>query len=186
MRFLCIEILNSNRVDFQSSNTLRDMLEDENWMRELLKQWYMAPLPVSLTALNKIKELREQMYSFLTGKHENIKAINLVLKSVSSRMWLDIRQDRYTFDYGYDVIGWDLVLWHIAKSFADMLCNHDQSRIKICDNPDCGWVFYDTSRNKSRRWCSESSCGNLMKVRRFRERQKNNRMNQGGGFRDQK
>jgi len=34
------------------------------------------------------------------------------------------------------------------------------------------WAFYDESKNRSRRWCSAAECGNLIKVRRFRERQR--------------
>ncbi|MCL6580471.1 MAG: CGNR zinc finger domain-containing protein [Firmicutes bacterium] len=39
---------------------------------------------------------------------------------------------------------------------------------KVCANADCGWLFYDDSRNRSRRWCDGRYCGNLIKVRRFR------------------
>jgi predicted RNA-binding Zn ribbon-like protein len=43
-------------------------------------------------------------------------------------------------------------------------------RLKICPADDCRWAFYDTSRNRSRRWCSMEVCGNRQKVRRFRTR----------------
>jgi predicted RNA-binding Zn ribbon-like protein len=43
-------------------------------------------------------------------------------------------------------------------------------RLKICPADDCRWAFYDTSRNRSRRWCSMEVCGNRNKVRAFRDR----------------
>jgi predicted RNA-binding Zn ribbon-like protein len=43
-------------------------------------------------------------------------------------------------------------------------------RFRICDDPSCGEVFYDRSRNRSGRWCSMATCGNRNKVRAFRER----------------
>ena len=43
-------------------------------------------------------------------------------------------------------------------------------RLKICPADDCAWAFYDTSRNRSRRWCSMEVCGNRQKVRAFRSR----------------
>ena len=43
-------------------------------------------------------------------------------------------------------------------------------RLKICPADDCQWAFYDTSRNRSRRWCSMDVCGNRSKVRAFRDR----------------
>jgi len=65
----------------------------------------------------------------------------------------------------------EIALASIARSFAAKLAEADISRLKICQNKDCLWVFLDGSRNKSRRWC-ETTCGNLMKVRRFRQRRK--------------
>lgn len=44
------------------------------------------------------------------------------------------------------------------------------SRLKICASPDCGWVFYDESRNGAGRWCSMRSCGNRDKTRAYRQR----------------
>jgi CGNR zinc finger len=49
-------------------------------------------------------------------------------------------------------------------------------RLKAC--PDCRWVFYDNTRNGSKRWClmyaggpDGRACGTIAKVRRYRSRQ---------------
>jgi predicted RNA-binding Zn ribbon-like protein len=49
-------------------------------------------------------------------------------------------------------------------------------RLKAC--PDCRWVFYDNTRNGSKRWCLMTAggpdgraCGTISKVRRYRDRQ---------------
>lgn len=44
------------------------------------------------------------------------------------------------------------------------------SRLKICPADDCTWAFYDSSKNRSRTWCSMSVCGNRAKTRTFRAR----------------
>jgi hypothetical protein len=44
-------------------------------------------------------------------------------------------------------------------------------RLKVCRADDCQWAFYDTSRNRSRTWCSMSDCGNRAKARAYRARQ---------------
>ncbi len=49
----------------------------------------------------------------------------------------------------------------------------EHTRVKICANPDCGWMIYDESRNQTRRWCSVTGCGNLIKVRRHRTKRRN-------------
>ncbi len=43
-------------------------------------------------------------------------------------------------------------------------------RLKACTADDCQWAFYDTSRNRSRTWCSMEECGNREKTRRYRRR----------------
>ena len=47
-------------------------------------------------------------------------------------------------------------------------------RVRAC--PDCRWVFYDSSRNGRRRWCSMTAeagargCGSIAKTRSYRAR----------------
>ncbi|GAA3519832.1 CGNR zinc finger domain-containing protein [Actinocatenispora rupis] len=55
---------------------------------------------------------------------------------------------------------------------AVTLASHDGTwrRLKICPADDCRWVYYDTSRNSSRRWCSMRVCGNRNKTRTYRQR----------------
>jgi hypothetical protein len=50
------------------------------------------------------------------------------------------------------------------------------ARLKAC--PDCRWVFYDNTRNGSKRWCLMTAggpdgraCGTIAKVRSYRDRQ---------------
>jgi predicted RNA-binding Zn ribbon-like protein len=43
-------------------------------------------------------------------------------------------------------------------------------RLKACSRECCLWAFYDHSRNRSGRWCSMESCGNVEKARAFRRR----------------
>jgi predicted RNA-binding Zn ribbon-like protein len=43
-------------------------------------------------------------------------------------------------------------------------------RLKACTDENCQWAFYDTTRNRSRTWCSMDVCGNREKTRRYRQR----------------
>ena len=43
-------------------------------------------------------------------------------------------------------------------------------RLKSCPGPHCGWLFYDSSRNASSKWCSMSICGNRTKTVAYRRR----------------
>jgi predicted RNA-binding Zn ribbon-like protein len=45
-------------------------------------------------------------------------------------------------------------------------------RLKACSAEDCQWAFYDSSRNKTKMWCSMEVCGNRHKAKKYRERAK--------------
>ena len=62
------------------------------------------------------------------------------------------------------------ILWTLAHSAAQLLASPSLSRVKECGDPRCGWLFLDTSRNQSRRWCSMDDCGNRNKARRHHQR----------------
>jgi len=46
-------------------------------------------------------------------------------------------------------------------------------RLKVCSADDCGWTYFDASKNRSRTWC-EWGCGNKAKTRNYRARRKAN------------
>jgi predicted RNA-binding Zn ribbon-like protein len=58
----------------------------------------------------------------------------------------------------------------VAAAVATVAIERRLDRIKICPADDCRWAFYDTSRNRSRQWCSMEVCGNRAKARSHRER----------------
>jgi predicted RNA-binding Zn ribbon-like protein len=64
----------------------------------------------------------------------------------------------------------DRVLWPIARSAAELLTGEELDRVKECAGDACGWLYLDTSRNRSRRWCDMKACGNRAKARRHYHR----------------
>ena len=65
------------------------------------------------------------------------------------------------------------VLWPVARSAVDLLTSPEVGRVRQCPGTgDCGWLFLDTSRNGTRRWCSMEGCGSRVKMRRAYERKK--------------
>ncbi len=78
--------------------------------------------------------------------------------------------------YDRNGVGWSLPadgdalerpLWEVACSAADLLTSPALDRVKECASTTCEWVFLDRSKNRSRRWCDMSDCGNRAKARRF-------------------
>jgi len=64
----------------------------------------------------------------------------------------------------------DAMLWRITRSAMELLTSDDLERVKQCGR--CDWLFVDSSRNQSRRWCSMDACGNQVKMARRYEREK--------------
>ncbi len=65
----------------------------------------------------------------------------------------------------------ELPVWALAKSAMELLTSPDVRHVRACKSDTCRWVFLDTSKNHSRRWCDMKICGNRMKARRFQARQ---------------
>jgi predicted RNA-binding Zn ribbon-like protein len=76
----------------------------------------------------------------------------------------------------WDIVGaedrLDRILWLLVDDAADLLSSELLDRVKECGGPDCSWLFLDESRNRSRRWCEMSECGNRAKQRRYQRRHK--------------
>jgi predicted RNA-binding Zn ribbon-like protein len=45
-------------------------------------------------------------------------------------------------------------------------------RLKMCASDECRRVFFDRSKPATRRWCMSSLCGNRIKTRNYRARQR--------------
>jgi predicted RNA-binding Zn ribbon-like protein len=57
-----------------------------------------------------------------------------------------------------------------ARSALRLITIPEPDRLKIC--PNCGWLFLDRSKNKSRAWCDMAVCGNRAKARLHYQRKK--------------
>lgn len=66
----------------------------------------------------------------------------------------------------------DTPSWIAAWSAFRLLSGEEAGKLRQCENDMCTWLFLDRSRNGSRRWCSMSQCGAVVKARRYRSRRR--------------
>jgi predicted RNA-binding Zn ribbon-like protein len=52
----------------------------------------------------------------------------------------------------------------------------DRPRIRRCEGDRCALVYYDTSKNRSRRWCTMTVCGNRAKAAAHYQRTRKRRI----------
>jgi predicted RNA-binding Zn ribbon-like protein len=64
----------------------------------------------------------------------------------------------------------EAILGPVVLSALSVLTGSDLSRIKRCPGDHCGWLFYDATKNRRRRWCEMEVCGNRAKQKRRRLR----------------
>ncbi len=182
-----IELLNSDWHDFRSQGPAEDRLESPQWVGGFLAQWKLSPRVVAAKStrigLGELRSLLKRLVlTIAEGQRphpDDLETLNAYLAAgpFHCRLQYVPEADRVYY-LRMEPVRENLqtTLAHIARSFAEVLVAGDPARIKLCENPDCRWVFYDRSRSRTRRWCEGASgCGNLLKVRRFRERQKKKR-----------
>jgi len=67
----------------------------------------------------------------------------------------------------------DRVLWSISSAALELLTSPLHDRIRTCASPTCDWLFVDSTKNGSRRFCRADVCGNRTRVQRFRAEKRN-------------
>ena len=73
----------------------------------------------------------------------------------------------YRWKWRTDPIPLEQILWYVVDAAVELLSSDNAQRVKECSGAnDCGWLFYDESKNLSRRWCSMEGCGSRVKARR--------------------
>ena len=128
--------------------------------------------------LSQVKELREAMaevaYAQLDGRE--IPGTSLALlgehfKQAGSHRHLTA--ERLQLTWSWRGLGRQIAapLWLLAQATADLLTSDHAVQLRSCASETCRWLFLDTSKNHSRRWCDMKVCGNRMKARRFHARQ---------------
>ncbi len=131
------------------------------------------------TVVDRAKHFREVLYRIFVTNSEGVAVSKKDLDSFNKGLSLTMSQSRIveTADgYSWDTTGvkqiMDWFLNPIVRCAADLLVGREIKRVKRCADSECGWLFVDVSRNRSRRWCDMSDCGNRAKASRFYQKKK--------------
>lgn len=124
--------------------------------------------------LNKARVTREAIYNILSNishglgvKTDDLTVINKAVADMFSHSKVIPKDNGFTWDWDSKREKLDFILWPIVKSAVELMTSEALKRVGQCaDEQGCGWLFWDYSRNKSRRWCDIQDCGNRAKARR--------------------
>ncbi|MBI1278993.1 MAG: hypothetical protein GC179_12765 [Anaerolineaceae bacterium] len=128
-------------------------------------------------ALRFAISVRETLFSVLDAAAENrqpdmtaMQAFNGILARAMSHLHMTPTSDNFCWTCVLDENDLETMIWPVVWSTAELMTSHDLHYLRECASDDCEWLFLDTSKNHSRRWCSMTSCGNRSKARTHYQR----------------
>jgi predicted RNA-binding Zn ribbon-like protein len=127
--------------------------------------------------LKRCRELREAMaeifYARLDGRSPTARSLQTLERYFNAaRLQQKLRWEEGRLEWDWRENNADLPLWALSLSASDLMFSEDVHRVRACGNLECRWLFLDTSKNHTRRWCDMKLCGNRMKARRFKAQRK--------------
>lgn len=135
-------------------------------------------------ALRSVRELREALAAAFYGNLERRPPLAADIRTLerhflASERHRELRWQEAAARNGQPAMAWqwgrfakeaELPVWILAERAAQLMLSDAMQRVRACGADTCRWLFLDTSKNHTRRWCNMKVCGNRMKARRFQAR----------------
>lgn len=187
---LCLDFLNTQihkskgKVDLLSTpEQLRHWLESAHLIspeaaERLLEEWQeddggKAALQQAVALRALLRPIMEALIADQPVPSASITGLNGVLHNHPTYSILMYEEEkgftqeaRLGANKSYDCIP------AIARDAVDFLCFADHSLLKQCEGGTCIRLFYDTTKNHKRRWCSVEKCGRRAKAAAYYRRTK--------------
>jgi predicted RNA-binding Zn ribbon-like protein len=123
--------------------------------------------------------IREALFRIFAGlgsgdapAGDDLQDLNAELARALGHLSLVPGRGNFTWGWSGQEQELDCMLWPVLRSAADLLTAAEIDDVHICAADDCSWLFLDTSKNHSRRWCDMKSCGNRAKARKHYRQKK--------------
>ncbi|MCT1902874.1 ABATE domain-containing protein [Oceanobacillus sojae] len=189
---LCLDF--ANTVSWHNSDNPKEWLINYEKIVEWSRYADILSSPQQKSLLEKAKHHPDQAAKVLEEAIELREAIFRLFRSIAAGLEPDSfdrailnkyltrayslaeiipKESTYTLSFQKGEHELDYMLWPIMQSAIDLLLSEKLDRVKQCEGEPCGWLFFDSSRNKSRRWCSMADCGNREKARRYYKKKSN-------------
>lgn len=189
---LCLDY--ANTVDWHASDHPEEFLTSfsdlviwsrhagiltERQAKRLLQKGADCPQEAA-AVLQRAIVLREAIYAiFAAVAHgrkpaaADLHTLNAALTETLAQSRIVVAQDAFSWEWAGEEDSLGRLLWPVIRSAADLLTSCELDRVGQCaDDRGCGWLFLDTSRNHTRRWCDINACGNRAKAQRHYERKR--------------
>lgn len=127
------------------------------------------------TTLKQVRELREAaaniLYAAVDGTKPQASAVerlNDFVKEAEHHLELRWTGEKLERALPQSSSLPELPFLLLSLRTAEFMTSDKMHLLRACGSPECRWLFVDTSKNHTRRWCDMKICGNRMKARRFK------------------
>ena len=170
------ELLNSYN-DLVSWSEQAHVLTEQEAQR-LLEKAARRPSEAS-RVLKRAVAIREAIFRIFKAvaedaspEDEDLVSLSNAVADAQNHAQIVLKANGFIWNWAGNAGDLDRMLWPVVRSAADFLTSDELDAVRVCASDSCNWLFLDTSKNHSRRWCNMKSCGNREKARRFYSRKK--------------
>jgi predicted RNA-binding Zn ribbon-like protein len=145
-------------------------------IRQILRTSTQTAAADALVACRELREAAAAIFYAAVDSRapsaSQIKIVERCFKQARDRQRLAWADSKLAWEWPPSESGPDLPVWILAIATVRLTLSGEMRLLRACEKPDCRWLFLDTSKNHSRRWCDMKICGNRMKARRFKAQHK--------------
>jgi len=137
--------------------------------------------PEAYQAFDEAIDVRESLYRILAAHARSSTAAEADLQAFNRRLGEVMAYSRLSAGVEGYHWGWsespsprlERPWWPVVHAAAELMTSpHLLERLGQCADPHCGWLFLDTSKSRTRKWCDINDCGNRAKQRRYQRRKR--------------
>lgn len=156
----CVQLF-VNTTDHEET---RELLGSTSQVRDWLAEHVRDPVHVGAAGAARTRAFREALRELFGGPASPAARAQVEEMALRARLTVALDPPRLV----PQAAGLDGALGELVAIAYEAMRDGSWIRLKPCRN--CGFLFWDASRNRSAAWCSMQLCGNRLKVRRHRRR----------------
>jgi len=185
----CLDFVNTvpDRFDGSDRDNLNDFSDLIYWARKagILDKGAFAALEKAGQANEKraidffaeAVDLRDLIYAIFKPialkqkvRPADMEAFNKLTSKYFPFLEVVFQKDKFKEEWNFPTGHFYAITAPLVKSAHALLLSDTWGRVKEC--PNCGWLFWDTTKNGKRKWCSMEDCGSSAKALAWYHRQK--------------
>jgi predicted RNA-binding Zn ribbon-like protein len=153
--------------------------QDPSWAAEFVRthdEWFTTPRPAGLSAADAVRagETADlvRAVALATTRDDVLAQLNELLSRARPQPYATDHDGELHLHYaapGTPAV--EQLTTTVAMGLASVVAQHGWERLGICSAEGCDAVYVDTSRNASRRYCS-NTCASRSSVAAYRARRK--------------